>query len=323
MKLQKLRGVALLPSSLVFIALSLGSVTAQDCSKIVKSYRGSTVSLQIQITKTSNGAVSIRGSTGFIVSADGFVLTSYHAVLTDPSVERAVITGAIASSVAEKSPLTLIARLDLQDLALLKFDDTSKAYKPVVIGKIDALATGSPLCSMGFPKNYEFQTTHGDLGNRGGPGGFWTTQMPSNPGESGSPVFDRDLKVIAVKYGGDVKLQNVNLLVPITFANPLLGIANVQVSNSTAAPGSTETSCLDGDWKEQYENPAVWSFKLEGKTLKIKRLDNFVSGVLMKKDDSYIGELHWGNGDVWKDVVLTPTTDCSQVWTNQSWRYHR
>jgi hypothetical protein len=82
-------------------------------------------------------------------------------------------------------------------------------------------------------------------------------------------------------------------------------------------------SCLNGTWKEQYENPLSWSFSVNGSSLTIRRDDNFVSGVFTKSGSVYKGELHWGNGDVWRNVVLTPNEDCSQVRTNKSWWYRR
>jgi hypothetical protein len=82
-------------------------------------------------------------------------------------------------------------------------------------------------------------------------------------------------------------------------------------------------SCLNGIWEEQYQNPASWSFVVDGDSLRLQRNDGFVSGVFAKVGDQYTGDLHWGNGEVWKNVVLIPNPDCSEVRTNQTWWYHR
>jgi hypothetical protein len=48
--------------------------------------------------------------------------------------------------------------------------------------------------------------------------------MPSNPGESGAPVFTASGQVVAIKMGGYDKSQNLNLLVPLNLAQNLLNL---------------------------------------------------------------------------------------------------
>jgi cellulose biosynthesis protein BcsQ len=82
-------------------------------------------------------------------------------------------------------------------------------------------------------------------------------------------------------------------------------------------------SCLAGEWKEQYPQPQIWNFSVDGSSITITRADNFVSGSLARAGNSWIGSLKWGNGDIWNNVILTPTPDCTEVLTNQTWYYHR
>jgi len=39
-------------------------------------------------------------------------------------------------------------------------------------------------------------------------------------------------------------------------------------------PASIFPACLKGTWKEQYDNPASWSFVVDGNSLRIERMDN-------------------------------------------------
>ena len=60
------------------------------------------------------------------------------------------------------------------------------------------------------------------MSGTGGEHGFWLTQMPSNPGDSGAPAFLISGRVVAIKVGGYEGLQNVNLLIPLNLAKDLL-----------------------------------------------------------------------------------------------------
>jgi hypothetical protein len=46
--------------------------------------------------------------------------------------------------------------------------------------------------------------------------------MPSNPGDSGAPVFVSSGEVVAIKVGGYDNAQNINLLIPLNLAEGLL-----------------------------------------------------------------------------------------------------
>jgi hypothetical protein len=84
-----------------------------------------------------------------------------------------------------------------------------------------------------------------------------------------------------------------------------------------------QASCLNGEWREQYEKPFHWTFSATGNTLHVERTDKFVAGDFTRSGDRYVGSIHWGNGETWSHIVLTPNSDCSQVATNQSWWYRR
>ncbi|HEY2470694.1 MAG TPA: hypothetical protein VGI45_23065 [Terracidiphilus sp.] len=57
--------------------------------------------------------------------------------------------------------------------------------------------------------------------------------------------------------------------------------------------------------------------------MKIVRQDSFVSGTFTRSEDGWKGDLNWGNGTVWPNVILTPSDDCQSVNTNQFWYYKR
>lgn len=219
---------------LLLCLLPLTSVTlAQDCSQLAANYRQSVVSLSVEKTKKETGVVTSANGTGFIVSEEGYVLTAYHVVARDPDEDSVKIDGAIGSLYGQKSPLIIITTDKTRDLALLAFRDSGTAYKPIPLSNPFKVAIGGQLCALSYaaPLEADYQATTGTLSSRKGRDeiagitNLWTTQIPSNPGESGAPVLELSKGgVVALKYGGKPPglAQNVNYLNPINMARTLL-----------------------------------------------------------------------------------------------------
>jgi len=195
---------------------------AQSCSQdVIGGARAATVFIKVRNTLKVTGQVEERTGTGFVISSSGYVLTSRHVVEADERVDEVQIVGAVASREAPVSRLAIIARND-HDVALLKFADTSKEYHNVILGRPAAVKIGTPLCSISFPLQQEFYFASGTMG--GEQSGLWITQMPSNPGDSGAPVFLPSGEVVAIKVGGYDDAQGINHLVPMNLANDLLSL---------------------------------------------------------------------------------------------------
>lgn len=84
-----------------------------------------------------------------------------------------------------------------------------------------------------------------------------------------------------------------------------------------------DPQCLAGQWHEQVDNAFRWIFEVHGNRLKIWRTDHFVSGRFKREGSTWKGELKWGNGETWRNVLLAPTPNCDEVHTNQSWWFRR
>jgi S1-C subfamily serine protease len=219
--------------------LSGASASAQSCSDVISQNRAATVFIRVEKTLKVTGQVEKGTGTGFIVSPSGYVLTNRHVVERDEKVDAIVISGSLASR--EASPLRLtVLGTNQHDLALLKFLDTSTTYKDVVLGKAADVKVGDDLCSTSFPADKESFFTDGRMSGTGAEGGLWYSQMPSNPGDSGAPVFLPSGKVVAIKVGGYETLQNVNLLIPINLAQDLLiTVPDLRREDSAASDGPT------------------------------------------------------------------------------------
>ena len=98
---------------------------------------------------------------------------------------------------------------------------------------------------------------------------------------------------------------------------------DVSSQEQKAAVVHFDARCMAGQWHEQIDNPFRWIFDVRGDKLKIWRTDGFVSGHFGRKSGSWQGDLKWGNGEVWRNVSLTPSTDCDEIRTNQIWWFRR
>lgn len=155
---------------------------------------------------------------GFIVSADGYILTNRHVVgdadavtvkLTDKREFKARVVGGDA----------------LSDVALLKIDAD---HLPVVVaGSASGTEVGDWVMAIGSPYGFANTVTSGIVsakarslpGESGIP--FLQTDVPINPGSSGGPLFDLDGRVIAINsaiYSKTGGYQGLSFAIPIDVA---------------------------------------------------------------------------------------------------------
>jgi hypothetical protein len=261
--------------TLIFVLGAPVLACCQDCSGQAALYRQGVVSLDIKKIKKTTGQLIEGHGTGFVITPQGYVLTADHLVSRDGSIDDVKIAGAIGSLFAIGSPLRIVDEDKSSDVALLKFLDESHLYIPVRLGDPWDVPVGAPLCSVGFSAslNADFHATVGSLSSLTGQdddhgvNNLWTTQLPSNVGESGSPVLRLpDKGVVAIKYGGEnpATTQNVNYIIPINLAGPLIskyaGIFIPRVTLNAAPPTVSNITVqkVDGDqqvipiggWKE-------------------------------------------------------------------------
>ncbi|MFT0850699.1 DegQ family serine endoprotease [Achromobacter sp. F4_2707] len=150
---------------------------------------------------------------GFIISADGFILTNNHVIsgssdifvtLTDGKEHRAKVVGTDART----------------DLALLKID--AKGLKPLPIGESSSLRKGQWVLAIGSPFGLESTVTAGIVSALNRETGdylpFIQTDVAVNPGNSGGPLIDLSGRVVGVnsqivsRSGG---FMGISLAIPI------------------------------------------------------------------------------------------------------------
>jgi 2-alkenal reductase len=196
--------------------------------------------------------------TGFIIDADGHIVTNWHVVNGGDRFEVIFANG-------EKRPADLVGSDPLSDLAVVRVADGVPATVP--FGDSEALLVGQPVLAIGSPLG-EFTNTvtdgivsslGRDLTNSPGQGDAAYSNLIQhnaaiNPGNSGGPLFDLAGRVIGVNTlgipeSGQIPVQGLFFAIPANtvaeitaqliesgrVAYPFLGIGRTDITPQLAS----------------------------------------------------------------------------------------
>jgi serine protease Do len=159
---------------------------------------------------------------GFIISADGYVLTNNH-----------VVAGAdeIFVSLANKEEFKakVVGTDDKTDIALIKIDpQKNKEFPVAVLGDSDALEIGEWVIAIGNPFGFGHTLTQGIVSAKSrvigaGPyDNFIQTDAAINPGNSGGPLLNMQGQVIGINTAIVASGQGIGFATPINMAKEIL-----------------------------------------------------------------------------------------------------
>jgi len=229
--------------------------------------QGSPFRLQVpQYRQKGTEKKEIGGGSGFIVSADGYVVTNKHVVL-DEEADYTVFTND-----GKSYPAKVLARDPLQDLALLKISEEqivdeqgafiSRPFAPVRLGDAGALEIGQSVIAIGNALG-EFRNTV-SVGVISGLGRTITasggadfvetiedviqTDAAINKGNSGGPLLNLAGEVIGINTATVLDAQSIGFAVPVNkvkrdieqvktvgkIVYPLLGVRYVLITDRIA-----------------------------------------------------------------------------------------
>jgi len=132
---------------------------------------------------------------GFIISADGYVVTNNHVIEDADEIEIELRSG-------EKLPATLVGTDERTDIALLKIE--ADAPLPFVnFGNSDEMRVGDWVLAIGNPLGQGFSVSAGIVSARGRElsgsyDDFIQTDAAINRGNSGGPLFNMKGEVVGV-----------------------------------------------------------------------------------------------------------------------------
>ena len=191
---------------------------------------------------------------GFIVSADGIILTNAHVVrdarevtvkLTDRREFRAKVLGADTKT----------------DVAVLKIEASNLPV--ATLGKTSDLKVGEWVLAIGSPFGFENTVTAGVVSAKGrslpddSAVPFIQTDVAINPGNSGGPLFNTRGEVVGINsqiYSRSGGYQGVSFAIPIDVAN--------RIKNQIVATGKVEHARL-GVAVQEVNQAFANSFKLD------------------------------------------------------------
>ncbi|HPE59359.1 MAG TPA: DegQ family serine endoprotease [Thiolinea sp.] len=152
---------------------------------------------------------------GFIISADGYIVTNTH-----------VVDGASEVTVKlndrRELPARVVGQDKYSDIALLKVDATG--LPAVSLGDSDSLEVGQWVVAIGAPFGLDHTATQGIVSalSRSLPDGtyvpFIQTDAAVNPGNSGGPLFDLEGHVIGVNsqiYSRSGGYMGISFAIPV------------------------------------------------------------------------------------------------------------
>lgn len=196
----------------------------------------------------------VSAGSGFIVSADGMILTNKH-VVADTEANYTVLMND-----GRKMPAKVLARDPLQDLAVLKI--TGSGFISLKLGDSSKVKIGQTAVAIGNALG-EFRNTvsvgvvsglHRSIVALGAPGGpenlqeLIQTDAAVNPGNSGGPLLNIRGEVIGINTAMAQGAENISFAIPIDKAKrdledvkrtgsisvPFLGVRYVVITKELA-----------------------------------------------------------------------------------------
>ncbi|MFZ4689029.1 MAG: Do family serine endopeptidase [Polymorphobacter sp.] len=166
---------------------------------------------------------------GFIISADGYIVTNNHVISAEAGKDAPVDTITVTLSDRREYKARIIGRDALTDMALLKIEATGLPF--VAFGNSQSVRVGDWAIAIGNPFGLGGTVTagivsalHRNIGS-GQYDRYIQTDASINQGNSGGPLFDLDGNVIGVNTaifsptGGNVGL---GFSIPAELAYPVI-----------------------------------------------------------------------------------------------------
>lgn len=210
------------PSSVIDTA-QVDTSKQMTASEVYAANVNSTVGITTQVTTNFWGysTQSAASGSGFVMSADGYILTNFHVIESANSIKVTLYDGKSYDAV-------LVGYDESNDIAVLKID--ASGLVPVVLGDSDNINVGDEVIAIGNPLGeLTFSLTSGSVSALGREITLSTnvtmeliqTDCAINSGNSGGALFNLYGEVIGItnaKYSGSgtgASIDNIGFAIPI------------------------------------------------------------------------------------------------------------
>jgi hypothetical protein len=164
----------------------------------------------------ASGKVSATGS-GFVVGADGRILTNYHVIAHS---KQATVRLANGDAYDTVEVLDVDKR---KDIALIKIKAVDLPY--LTLGRSGSVQVGDPVFSLSSPLGLLQNTLSQGLisGIREGDGyRYFQMSAPISQGSSGGPVLNAKGEAVGIAFAMIQEGQNLNFAIPTDYARGML-----------------------------------------------------------------------------------------------------
>lgn len=192
----------------------------KDIPSIAKAANGAIVTVVM-----ANNDKPIARGTGFLVRADGAIMTNYHVIATGN-------VGVVKFSDGTILPVDGVLATDkFRDLAILKIH--GKTFPTLTLGNSDQIQVGEEIVAIGNPLGLELTVSNGILSgirsDEKEDGKLLQITAPISRGSSGGPLFNMFGEVVGINAmfleGG----ESLNFAIPVNDAKNLLKNQTVQL----------------------------------------------------------------------------------------------
>lgn len=246
------------PSSVIDLA-TVDTSKLMTASEVYAANVNSTVGITTSVTTNFWGfqTTSAASGSGFILTADGYILTNFHVIESSSSISVTLYDGTSYDAV-------LVGYDESNDIAVLKIDASD--LSPVVLGDSDNLNVGDDVIAIGNPLGeLTFSLTAGAVSaldreitlSSGVMMNLIQTDCAINSGNSGGALFNLYGEVIGItnaKYsssGTEASIDNIGFAIPINhirsivdsiiekgyISKPYIGVSVGDVSEETMGYG--------------------------------------------------------------------------------------
>jgi Trypsin-like peptidase domain len=211
--------VSLIPV-IPIVAAAQSGPPRKDIPAIAKAANGAIVTIVM-----ANDERPIARGTGFLVRADGTIITNYHVIATG---NVAVVKFADGTILPVDG---LLATDKLHDLAIIKIH--GKTFPTLTLGNSDQIQVGDDVVAIGNPLGLELTVSNGILSgirrDEKEDDKLLQITAPISRGSSGGPLFNMFGEVVGINAmyleGG----ESLNFAIPINNAKNLLQNETVQL----------------------------------------------------------------------------------------------
>jgi S1-C subfamily serine protease len=207
------------------------------------------------------GVQAVQGlGSGFLINADGQILTNYHVISGSSDVEVTMPPD------QSRYKAKVLMRDQGHDLALIQIEPKKKLASFLKLGDSDSLQVGQKVLAIGNPFGLAGTLTTGIVSSlhrkiqsedRGDLEDMIQTDAAINSGNSGGPLLDSQGYVIGINtaiYGPNGGSVGIGFAMPINRAKGMLDDFRSGKRPASSAIGVT-TYSISGDWAEALRLP--------------------------------------------------------------------